>query len=49
MIHPGDPREGNKEPLNKKLSDPKKNDKINKCKTYPKGWEVSSQANPLCS
>jgi hypothetical protein len=33
MLRLGDPREGNKEPLDKKLRDPKKNDKINKCKT----------------
>ena len=29
MLRPGDPREGNKRPLDKKLRDPKKNDKIN--------------------
>ena len=28
MLHPGDPQEGNKRPLDKKLRDPKKNDKI---------------------
>ena len=27
MFRPGDPREGNKRPLDKKLRDPKKNDK----------------------
>jgi hypothetical protein len=27
MLRPGDPREGNKKPLDKKLRDPKKNDK----------------------
>ena len=27
MLRPGDPREGNKKPLDKKLKDPKKNDK----------------------
>jgi hypothetical protein len=32
MLHPGDPREGNKKLLDKKLRDPKKNE-INKCKT----------------
>jgi hypothetical protein len=32
MLHPGDPREGNKNPLDKKLRDPKKNE-INKYKT----------------
>ena len=30
MLCPGDPREGNKKPLDKKLRDPKKNDKIKK-------------------
>ena len=29
MLHPGDPREGNKKPLDKKLRDPKKMKKIN--------------------
>ena len=35
MLRPGDPREGNKKPLDKKLKDPKKNE-INKIQDLTK-------------
>jgi hypothetical protein len=43
MLRPGDPREGNKKPLDKKLRDPKKNNKI---KTRPNQEDGRSHHEP---
>jgi hypothetical protein len=44
MLRPGDPREGNKKTLDKKLRDPKKNDKIKK--TRPNQEDGRSHHEP---
>ena len=43
MLRPGDPREGNKKPLDKKLRDPKKN---NNNKTRPNQEDGRSHHEP---
>ena len=45
MLCPGDPREGNKKPLDKKLRDPKKNNN-NKKKTRPNQEDGRSHHEP---
>ena len=43
MLHPGDPRECSKNPLNKKPRDPKKNDKIKQDLTKRMGGLITTR------